>query len=991
MTAPFIPIDQQKTPSVPRVLSLEEFEQSQAATPDAQRQAKPAPSLRAQTDATSAGFRAPNPQARQLTGLPRILTQYIAEPLMDHPVTSAIAPLIPGSGYVFSGMMGKDLLEYAAQKGAELSLSPEERHLAEQDPSRISGEQAAVEGALLGAVPLVRKVLDRFRPPTSDTPAPTDQPPAPSRIRSDAEAAVRGHAARVRDAWQVMFGPANRSPDAKAAANILRATTGEMARTYEQAAFKLDEFRRAVEPLPEEDKLGFIDAIEGGRAQPTPQFAEAATTIRGILDSARDQIQQLGTGALDHFITDYFPHIFTDPEKAADAFRIAYSKTPMEGSKAFLKERSFPTIAEALAAGLEPISTNPVDLTLLKLREMQRYYMAHQSLNEMKDAGLVKFVSAGDMAPDGYARINDKVATVFGPREGAVTLPEGANIAPEDVGVSGLRIMGEHWAPEPVARIVNNYLSPGLRGNALYDAYRGLGNTLNQAQLGLSAFHLMFTSMDASVSRAALGLEYIASGSPLEGLREIVSVPAAPVTNIMLGARVRSAYLHPETATPEMQALANAVQEAGGRVRMDSFYQNSAPERMIAAWKEGEYGKATALSLPALFEMAAKPIMEYVVPQQKLGLFADLARKTLAELPPDASLADRRAAHARAWDSVDNRMGQLVYDNLFWNKAFKDMAMASVRSVGWNIGTIRELGGGFGDLAAAGADAARGHPIDLTHRAAYVIALPLTAGFYGAIYQYLRTGEGPRELKDYFFPRTGEVDADGNPERVQIASYMKDLFAYSGHPWETVKHKANPILSTVYEMLQNQDFYGDLIRNPSDPVVSKVAQEAAYIAKQFTPFSLRNMQESSKRGGQSAVTKFGNWFGITPAPRDKVRTDAQNKMAEFLSERRMTGATPEDAAARQSRREILAGLRGNKSVDLEKAVTNAIERHQLTAPDVARLLKRAGTTPSQEQFKRLTLPQAIDVFKRSTPREQALFAEALLNKVERATASTSVQ
>jgi hypothetical protein len=71
--------------------------------------------------------------------------------------------------------------------------------------------------------------------------------------------------------------------------------------------------------------------------------------------------------------------------------------------------------------------------------------------------------------------------------------------------VPGMRIMGEYWAPEPVAKIVNNYLSPGLRGNAIYDAYRGLGNTLNQFQLGLSAFHLGFTSMDASVSSRSAG------------------------------------------------------------------------------------------------------------------------------------------------------------------------------------------------------------------------------------------------------------------------------------------------------------------------------------------------------------------------------------------------------------------------------------------------------------------------------------------------------
>jgi hypothetical protein len=199
-----------------------------------------------------------------------------------------------------------------------------------------------------------------------------------------------------------------------------------------------------------------------------------------------------------------------------------------------------------------------------------------------------------------------------------------------------------------------------------------------------------------------------------------------------------------------------------------------------------------------------------------------------------------------------------------------------------------------------------------------------------------------------------------------------------------VKHKLNPVLSTTYEMLQNADFYGDMIRNPADPFVKQIGQEAKYIAQQVEPFAFRNMSEQSKRGDQSAVTKIGSWFGITPAPRNEVRTEAQNRMMEYLAERKMTGSTPEDAEARQTRSEILRGMRGNSDVKLGQAVSDAIERHQLTADGVVQLLKRAGLTPAQEQFKRLTLAQAVDVFKRSNRHEKELFAEALLNKVMRA-------
>jgi hypothetical protein len=106
-----------------------------------------------------------------------------------------------------------------------------------------------------------------------------------------------------------------------------------------------------------------------------------------------------------------------------------------------------------------------------------------------------------------------------------------------------------------------------------------------------------------------------------------------------------------------------------------------------------------------------------------------------------------------------------------------------------------------------------------------------------------------------------------------------------------VKHKLNPFLD-VYEMLQNEDFYGDMIRNPDDPFVQQVAQEAGYVAKQVVPFSFRNVAEQSKRGDRSTVTKSGAGSGSRRRRDQEVRTEAQNRMMEFLAQRRMSGATP---------------------------------------------------------------------------------------------------
>ena len=271
----------------------------------------------------------------------------------------------------------------------------------------------------------------------------------------------------------------------------------------------------------------------------------------------------------------------------------------------------------------------------------------------------------------------------------------------------------------------------------------------------------------------------------------------------------------------------------------------------------------------------------------------------------------------------------------------------------------------------------------MTHRLAYLVALPMTVGLYGAAYQLLRTGQGPQELKDYFYPKTGELDANGNAERVQLPSYMKDMMAYAGNPFQTITHKVAPVPSALWEMLSNQDFYGDDIRNPTDPLVKQLGQEAEYIGKTAVPFGIRNLMETNARGDQSEATKIGNFFGVTPAPRTAVRGPGQNLMAEYRQQDRTVGASPEEVEARQQRAAILSGLRGNKGVDLEKAVNDALSSGNITPAGIARLLKRAGMTPAQEQFKAMPLNKAMEIFRVSDDHEKGLFAQLLAKKIEK--------
>ena len=73
----------------------------------------------------------------------------------------------------------------------------------------------------------------------------------------------------------------------------------------------------------------------------------------------------------------------------------------------------------------------------------------------------------------------------------------------------------------------------------------------------------------------------------------------------------------------------------------------------------------------------------------------------------------------------------MVYDNLFWNKALRDVLMASTRSVGWNAGTIRELGGAAVDTAQQAGKVASGKAPELTDRMGFAIGMTVSAGLAG--------------------------------------------------------------------------------------------------------------------------------------------------------------------------------------------------------------------------------------------------------------------
>lgn len=764
------------------------------------------------------------------------------------------------------------------------------------------------------------------------------------------------------------FAPASRGKAAKVTAGIVRENAAELARKKEIVYQQFAQVKKLFDSVPKEKNLKFIDDIESGRLPTDKKLQPIASALRDLLDQRREAVRALGTGKLQHFIEDYFPHIWEDPNKPGGILARIFGKRPLEGSKAFLKRRTIPTTKEGIEAGLTPVSYNPVDLALLKVHEMDRYIMGQKIFSELKEQGLAQFVKFGARPPTGFTKIDDKIAKVYQYSEAD----------------KGLIQRGQYYAPAEAAEILNHYLSPGLRGNVFFDVARASGNLMNQVQLGMSAFHLTFTTIDASISKVALGVQQIGDGRILRGLGNIArgtDIITQPISNYLKGSKVLKEYFAPGSQGEELGKIVDALIASGGRVKMDSFYHNSAVESFWKALRAGNYPGALLRSPTAILEALAKPIMEVIVPRQKLGVFFDMARYELERLGPGATRQQVRDVLGKAWDSVDNRMGQLVYDNLFWHKTMKDLAMVSVRSLGWNLGTARELGGGLKDYVEQFQKYYRGEKARVTPRMGYVIALPYLVGLLGALYQYSHTGKGPSDLKDYFYPKNGRTLPNGKPERVSLPSYMKDIVAFAKDPVMTISHKLHPLISALTQMFKNVDYFGTRIRNVDDPLVKQVNDSFDFAVKQFQPFSWRNLQKRMESGGSlgSGVESF---FGITPAPAGIYRTKAEDRAYQYMIDGLPAARSAEDAAKYQERKKIVEMMRMGEPT--KKEIGEARAKGYLNGPNAVMHLHQAAKTDLlKNSFKHLTVEEAVSVYEAGTPQEKKEMHPLLIQKLNR--------
>lgn len=544
-------------------------------------------------------------------------------------------------------------------------------------------------------------------------------------------------------------------------------------------------------------------------------------------------------------------------------------------------------------------------------------------------------------------------------------------------------------------KLIDRYSEKGLSGSAAYQAYRKGAGTINNIQLA-GGFHYGKSALEKINGDISAVVNTALSGHPIAAAK----LGAKEVGQELTGFGYRKgSSLAKDVANGVDNHMTQAVKLANFNTAPDARYAVNGIKKSLEDITSGHVIKGTVTAPLRLINTGMKPLMNKWVPNLKNAAFMNLVDAADATLGKDATAAERALAYQKAGNTVDGIMGQMNQDNLFWSKTTKDALAIGMRSPGYNIGTAQQIGGGLKDLLqahpfkaleaaksegiGAGAKAVLPESIQslisgkgLSTRSAYTVAMTANTAVLGAVATYLFTGHGPKSPIDYFYPPTGRTDKNGNPERISLPSYAKDIFSFAHNPGQTLANKSSPLLSTGLQVASNKDYFGNMVRNPQDSLKTQLSQTGKYLGKQALPFSVSN---SSQRVDKGAGTKVQSFFGLNPAPGYITKSPFEQKVGGALNQALGSKAlTPEEQAVVQSKSEAKQAVKAGDLSKLDALVKNGT----LTQKQGDNLKLAAAQTSLGNSFSyllKVDRPAAARIINQASPQDIAKLGD--INKL----------
>ena len=266
----------------------------------------------------------------------------------------------------------------------------------------------------------------------------------------------------------------------------------------------------------------------------------------------------------------------------------------------------------------------------------------------------------------------------------------------------------------------------------------------------------------------------------------------------------------------------------------------------------------------------------------------------------------------------------------------------------------------------------------LTKISVFLFTILMVVIIVGTI-MYLMTGERPKELKDYFFPKTGNKTPDGADERLSLPTYAKDVYSYATRPVETLKNKEHPFPGLVNDLITNKDFFNTEISTEGDPLLDQMLEKAEFIKDTGRSFSFKTYEKLQAVEDNPKKNAFVSFSGITSAPNYLTRSKAQKLMYRMIAERIPDNArSKKEFAKYEYKKQLKNRMRKGEPIDRLEAIDI------LGKTEFKKTQNSAKLPPFADSFRKLTLEDALNVYAIGTARERDQVRKILRKKYRNA-------
>jgi hypothetical protein len=839
----------------------------------------------------------------------------------------------------------------------------------------------------------------------TQAPAPVQEAVKPvlNRIAAGVKARLAGNEGGIGKAYKMFndlidgMHPSGASDKALLAATEIHHAIGKRGSAELRAQDAFGKIAKTVDALPDDQKLQMIHAIEApGHLVEDSPLAVSINKLKDVNDAMGQTLTD--RGIIEAPLSDYFHRVW-EKNDAFDEYQ-KYLKRSLSGNKGYTKSRTLDmTVQEAMEKfpGLKLKDNNPFRVALADLANKQKMITAQDALQRMDKNGLVQW-HPSDEQPRGMVAISDGLFT-------------------EARDIDGKRVMGHYYATPDVARVLNNYINPGFEQhpklNNYLETFRNIENAQVAMQMGLSMFHGTFVTNDIIANKINIGLQRLVQDGDIKGFGKAISEAlGSPVGAVRTAEQAKAAVLG--QLPPELQKqwapIVDGLERGGMKFTSEHENMINAADRLSteAAKMRAKYGKvigtAAMVKNPvtlalATVEQVAKPLMQYYVPMAKIGVFAEEYREFLRRNPV-AGETQRNLAARNISKRIEDRLGQVSYDNMNLNKFARQIAFMAVRATGWDVGSLKvalapqgEAVQALGHLAtkATGGkliDAPMPNPEGLAHpwatnRMTYLVASSVLAAMVSQITRSIthaihpEVPSAPDSIKDIFYPRVGGKDASGRDKRVAVPGYMGkelpeiwhieneaargNLSPAFGYLWS----KVHPTPKTIFSLISGKDWQGnDIFERSTEPFFSaQHAKDAAqnagrmgkFLAKEMTPYSVSNLL-GGRPGYDSKADVVRQFMGFVQPKTSMLDTASETYLSERRAESMKKGATPDQAEQRNTIRDLTTKFANGDT----KSAFDAVKKGIITPQQMEKIEKDAGKLTSQTHIDRLLEDASFD-------------------------------